>query len=243
MQQARQVCPFFQLEQRAADSPAPQGLESGWLEQQPVLPEICAQGLPSQALAWSIDEQIHLCQRFQAWIVNIESSFYGGSPQLLEQLRREYPKRYLIARDLVVDEYQILQARTAGANALMLSNALLGARRTQLYLGKIRFWEMEPVLEIHSLDDLRLAQEFKVRLVSLAPFPGYSRDWTRGDLLEVCRLLRNSRLLIYAGLDRELLEQLVHLGITAVAPGWQLWQDPDPAARLKAIEEQLTGNR
>lgn len=243
MQQARQACPFFQLEQRAVDSAVPSPLDLERLQTQLVLPELSHSGM-NTPLAWSFAQQQEICQELPAWIVNCDSSFFGGSPDGLAALRKADPQRYLIARDLVMDEYQILQARVAGANALVLSNALLGTRRAQLYTGKTRFWEMEPLLEIHQLEDVRLALELKLRLVVLADPPARipgQPAWTPEDLAEACRLLKSSRVMMYAGLDAGRLKDLAAAGVSLVTPGWQLWQSADPAAVLTSLEAPLIG--
>lgn len=234
MQQARQTCPFFQLEQQAVESPAPFGLEPARLLQQLILPEICAEGLAGP-LPWTLEQQMQLCEALPAWIVNTESSFFGSSPELLKKLRQQDPQRYLIAQDLIIDEYQILQARIAGANALILSLALLGIRRTQLYIGKIRFWEMEPLLAIHSLEDVRMVRELKAQMVLLAPLPGNSRSWSPEDLQAASQELKGHCLLIHASPE----QADVPTDVAAIAPGWQLWQQSDPAADLQALSQRM----
>lgn len=229
MQQARQACPFFQLEQRAVLSPVPRPLELSRLQQQ-VIPEL------RPAAPLSVAEQQSLAAGLPAWIVEIESSFGQSSPELLTGLRQAHQDVYLIARDLVMDEYQILQARTAGADALILSNALLGPRRTQLYAGKIRFWDMEPVLEVHCSEDIRLALELKLRLIMLAPPPGRLIAPPPELAAEAGRLLGPERLLILAAP----LAGPVPTGIGALAPGASLWAQPDPAAELARLGQLLS---
>lgn len=235
MQQARQLCPFFQLEQQAAESPSPAALPLPL----GLLPEIAVAGLDGVPLSLNVDQQLALCAGL-ACLVNVESSFCGGDADLLGRIRRADPERYLIARDFVVDEYQILQARLAGANALTLSNALLGPRRTQLYHGKLRFWEMEPVLEVHSPDDIRLAQDLKSRIVAFTPPPGGGPGWEPAALAEAAASLGDARLLICAGDDPALLSGLPASVKSALAPGLALWQSPDPGARLAALRAALS---
>lgn len=227
MQQARQSCPFFQLEQRAVDSPMPRGFETGLLPHVPlVLPELASSAQPPRVLDHA------------GWIVQAHNRG-TGSYELIAQIREAYPERYLIARDWIVDEYQILQARMAGADALTLSNALLGVRRTQVYLGKIRFWEMEPFFEAHSLDDVRLALELKVKALILAPAPGSIHGWSLNQIESASRLLGAFSLLIYRGDDAEIQNSLTDLGIQALAAAPEIWQGPEPEQQLHALAAQL----
>lgn len=228
MQQARQLCPFFQLEQHAADSPSPRPLNKNLLLKQPlVLPEL------DQL------EQTHSLQPVQnypAWVIRIDNS---PSAELLQQLRTSHPEHYLIARDWIVDEYQILQARIAGANALTLSNSLLGIRRTQVYLNKIRFWEMEPFFEAHGLEDLHLALELKVKVLILTAAPGSQQGWTTEQLESAGRLLDAFNLLIYRGSEPSILSQLSRFGISALMPEQPLTQLSAPQQQLEELRAYL----
>ncbi len=228
MQQARQLCPFFQLEQLAAASPSPHPLDKSlWLKQPLVLPEL--DQLEQNVLLEPV-------QNYPAWVIRIDQS---SSAELLQQLRASQPEQYLIARDWIVDEYQILQARIAGANALTLSNSLLGIRRTQVYLNKIRFWEMEPFFEAHCLEDLHLALELKVKVLILTAAPGSQQGWTTEQLESAGRLLDAFSLLIYRGSDPNIFAQLSRFGISALMPEQTLTQHPAPQQQLKELRAYL----
>jgi indole-3-glycerol phosphate synthase len=84
-----------------------------------------------------------------------DTMFFGGSPDDLLRAR-ELVRLPLLRKDFMVDEYQVYQARAAGADAILLiASALTGAEcrqfaRTAHELG------MEVLFEIHREEELRL---------------------------------------------------------------------------------------
>lgn len=57
----------------------------------------------------------------------VERNFHAGDYSHLEAARAACPKLFLIARDIVVDPWQLERARAAGADAVELMPELLGA--------------------------------------------------------------------------------------------------------------------
>lgn len=231
IQQVRQQCPYFQLEQQATKYLSPiLSLPQIPADKTVLIPEIAF----AQGSAWSAEQQMMAVQQLRLWQIGIHDSNYD----LFKRIRKLYPQRYLIARDLIVDEYQILQARAAGANAVTLSCGLLEPRRLSLYLNKIRFWEMDAIVEVCSLSDLECLAQHKLAGICLGSSLIPERPaWAEADILTAAPFLK-APLLIYAAqtdLDPELLQVLPRLGVQAWAPGAALWLQSDPESLIKAF--------
>lgn len=230
MQVLRRTSPFFQLEQQAARAEVPRPLPRLLPS---LLPELAPAGSDGLALPLDPLAQWACCSNTAALIVNIEACFHQSTPALLGQIRQAAPEAWLLAHDWVVDEYQILQARLAGADGLTLSPALLGPRRTQMYVNKARFWELEPVLQIHSPNDLSLARELRLRVLWLSPVPGQVQGWPLETL--PAGSLGDGVQLLWQGQDPAALRQS---GVRTLTPGLGLWREEAPAALWQRLQQQ-----
>lgn len=147
LQQARQEVSFFQMEQRALALRSASSMQPISPVALPlVLTNIMTQ--PGDALQMAPIFQTHpsgTCLQAHAEL------FLPGQ---LAHFCQSAAEQFLLLQVPLVDEYQILQAKVAGIQALAFSPRLLGARRAQLYYEKIRLWGLLAVVEIHSLQEL-----------------------------------------------------------------------------------------
>ena len=83
-----------------------------------------------------------------------DSSFFGGS---LGDLRRARPLvgLPLLRKDFIIDEYQLYQARTLGADAVLLIAASLTRRECSNLAALAHQLDMEVLLEVHKEAELR----------------------------------------------------------------------------------------
>lgn len=230
MQVLRRTSPFFQLEQQAARAEVPRPLPRLLPS---LLPELAPAGPDGLALPLAPLAQLACCPDMTALIVNIETCFHHSSPELIAQVRQAAPTAWILAHDWVVDEYQILQARLAGADGLTLSPALLGPRRTQMYVNKARFWELEPVLQIHTPEDFSLARELRLRVLWLNAVPGQAQEWSLESLPTWS--LGEEVQLLWRGQEPVALRQS---GVRVLTPALDVWRDEAPQALWQRLQQQ-----
>jgi len=82
-----------------------------------------------------------------------DSDFFGGSFTDL-QSARALVQLPLLRKDFIIDEYQLFQARTMGADAVLLIAAALKHDECRHLAQMAHALEMETLLEIHSDDEL-----------------------------------------------------------------------------------------
>ncbi|MGA4846170.1 indole-3-glycerol phosphate synthase TrpC [Streptomyces sp. G5(2025)] len=161
---------------------------------------------------------------------------FGGSPDHLVVARAavEVP---VLRKDFIVDEYQILEARALGADAVLLLVAALAPERLAELLRYIRRFGMEALVEVHD------AREVDVALAAGATVIGVNhrdlRDFTIDRTLSARLRERVGRRRVMVGESgvrgaRDARE-LERAGVDAVLVGEVLMRAGDPGATIKEL--------
>lgn len=92
----------------------------------------------------------------EAVSVLTEERHFGGS---IDDLRRvaEAVSVPVLRKDFIIDEAQILEARGAGASAVLLIVRILDGERLRALAAAVREWGMTPLIEIHDSVELEVA--------------------------------------------------------------------------------------
>jgi indole-3-glycerol phosphate synthase len=81
-----------------------------------------------------------------------DSKFFGGSTEDLEKARvNEVP---ILRKDFVIDEYQIVEARSMGADVILLIAACLDAITVKRLAAFAKSLQLEVLLELHAAEEL-----------------------------------------------------------------------------------------
>jgi anthranilate synthase / indole-3-glycerol phosphate synthase / phosphoribosylanthranilate isomerase len=67
------------------------------------------------------------------------------------------PRPAILRKDFILDKYQILEARANGADTVLLIVAVLGVSQLEDLIGYCRRWDMEPLVEVHSPQEVDIA--------------------------------------------------------------------------------------
>lgn len=85
-----------------------------------------------------------------------DEAHFGGSIEDLARVAAAVTVPVL-RKDFVIDEVQIHEARAAGASAVLLIARVLTAPQLKALAGTVRGWEMEPLIEVHTPDEMDAA--------------------------------------------------------------------------------------
>lgn len=150
----------------------------------------------------------------------------------VRSLRQQAPETLILVDDCVVDEYQVLQAREAGANGVLLHLGLLGGRRTELYQNKVRTRALTAVVVVTSGVEMEAALAMGARVLLLN-----SPDL---DLFALCaEKAPRSLHLLAAGQPTEQFAQLARWGYRGILLPAEFWQQPEAEAQLQALQTRL----
>lgn len=83
-----------------------------------------------------------------------DRDFFGGGAHDLLQARSlvEIP---LLRKEFIIDQYQIIEARALGADAILLIAAALNPTVVKSFIGFAHSLGLEVLLEVHDMDELR----------------------------------------------------------------------------------------
>lgn len=229
------------LESQAAARPRPRGfhaaLESPGLR---VIAE-CKRRSPSRGVLCAEYDPVRIARQYAeagaaAISVLTEPTFFDGSLDHLAAVR-DAVDLPLLRKDFVVDPYQLLEARAAGADAVLLIVAALDDRALRALQEEARALELDALVEVHDEQELDRALAAGATLVgvnnrnlrTLAVDVAASERLAprlRGDVLGVAE----------SGLRTH--EDLVRLraaGYRAFLVGERFMTTPDPGAALRQL--------
>ena len=143
----------------------------------------------------------------------------------------------ILRKDFIVDAYQIYEARSAGADAILLIAALLSKEEIQRYLDLAEELGMDCLVEVHSEAELKQVLQTNADIIGIN-----NRDLAtfKIDLETTLRL----RPLIPAGKivvsesgikSRVDVEKLMKEGVDAILVGESLMKSHDMSSKLREL--------
>lgn len=165
-----------------------------------------------------------------------EPAFFDGSLEHLVAVRARVTLP-LLRKDFIVEEYQLFEARAAGADAVLLIVAALEQR--QLTTLQQRAWALglATLVEAHDDDELTRAVDSGARIIGVnnRNLRTLAVDVEASDRL-AARLPRDVIGVSESGLkSREELDRLAAAGYRAFLIGERFMTDPDPAGAIRHL--------
>lgn len=96
-----------------------------------------------------------------------EQDYFNGKLEYLDRIRAEFPQARLLLKDFILEEYQLLEARTHGADAALLIVALLGEARTRELLDECRRLGLAALVEVHDEHEFEVATRGGANLIGV----------------------------------------------------------------------------
>jgi indole-3-glycerol phosphate synthase len=165
-----------------------------------------------------------------------EPSHFGGSLDDLVEARAacDLP---LLRKDFVVDAYQVLEARAAGADAVLLIVAALGGERLAELMAAASDLGMDSLVEVHDEDEVAVAVEAGAEVIGINNRDLHSLDV---DLGTTFRLLADvpagTVVVAESGItERGHVAELEDAGVDAILVGEALMRADDPATAIREL--------
>ncbi|MGH7902797.1 MAG: indole-3-glycerol phosphate synthase TrpC [Candidatus Dormibacteraceae bacterium] len=164
-----------------------------------------------------------------------ETSF-GGRPEHLAEARAASALPVL-RKDFVTDEYQVVEARAFGADAVLLIVAALGSDRLRELLAAVRRLGMEALVEVHDASEVEAALSAGARVVGVNHRDLRTFAVDTGLTAELRSMVPSPCLLVAeSGIaDAGDARRLRRAGADAVLVGEALMRSPDPATKIREL--------
>jgi len=94
-----------------------------------------------------------------------EPSFFHGDPGLVS-LVRPFVDVPILRKDFIIDERQLAETRDLGADSVLLITRILGKRLAD-FVDMAFQYSLEPLVEVHTVDEVRMALDSGTRLVGI----------------------------------------------------------------------------
>jgi indole-3-glycerol phosphate synthase len=151
--------PFPDLKEKAIDAPSTRGFgkalqSSGEIR---LIAEV-KKASPSKGVIREDFDPIKIANIYEqggAACISVltEQKYFQGKLEYLGEIRKETGIP-LLRKDFIIDEYQIFEARAAGADAILLIAACLAKQQIQDYIGIAKQLALDVLVESHTYKEL-----------------------------------------------------------------------------------------
>jgi indole-3-glycerol phosphate synthase len=163
-----------------------------------------------------------------------EPDFFWGTLEDLKQAKVAGPP--ILRKDFILDEFQVMESRAEGADALLIIVRILGDELRHL-VSSAKALGMEPLVEVYSEEDLERAAEAGATLIGVnhRDLTTFEVDPERTAKLAP-RMPEDATLVALSGVStRAEVEELEAAGAHAVLVGESLVRASDPVAKLREL--------
>jgi indole-3-glycerol phosphate synthase len=253
LDQRRQRMPIHELEELAARQPAPSSLSAALRAPGVQVIAEMKRASPSRGLIAPDAQVAHVAQAYleggaAALSVLTDTPFFQGS---LEDLRCAaqiahawHPPRPVLRKDFVLDPYQVVEARAAGADAVLLIVAACDAPTLLRLLKEVQTWEMEALVEVHDEAELTTALDAGAMIIGInnRDLRTFQVDLATTERL-VARIPADRVIVAESGIHGpQDVKRLAQVGVDAVLVGESLMVAADRKAAVEALWQwQLAG--
>jgi indole-3-glycerol phosphate synthase len=165
-----------------------------------------------------------------------EERHFGGSLDDLQRVAAALSVPVL-RKDFIIHETQILEARLAGASAVLLIARILERRQLQDLAARVREWGMTPLIEVHSAGELdaAFAAEPQVLGVNARDLDTLTMNPSRAE--EIMRHVpAGVTLVAESGVqNRQDVERLAAAGADVILVGASVARQEDPEQAVRAL--------
>ena len=96
-----------------------------------------------------------------------DKKYFGGSLEILKNVHAQGFGLPLLRKDFIFDRYQLLEARVAGASAVLLIAAMLDTRQLADLVSECQNLSLTPLVEVHDEIELANALEANAQVIGI----------------------------------------------------------------------------
>lgn len=207
----------------------------------------CKRRSPSRGVLRAAYDPVAIAQGYEragaaAISVLTEPGFFDGSLEHLAAVRKAV-NTPLLRKDFIVDAYQLLEARAAGADAILLIVAALDDRSLLALAEQATRLQLAALVEVHDRDECRRALGAGATIIGVNNRNLRTLEVDLNASRDVATMLPASVIGISeSGLKTPAdLQAMTSLGYKAFLMGERFMIEPDPGAALGTLIGSLQG--
>ena len=207
----------------------------------------CKRRSPSRGVLRVAYEPVAIAKGYEqagaaAISVLTEPGFFDGSLEHLARVR-EAVSIPLLRKDFIIDDYQLLEARAAGADAILLIVAALDDRQLLSLSKAAHDLDLAALVEVHSVEECRRAIDAGAGIIGVNNRNLRTLEVDLNASREIAGVIPKSAIGISeSGLKTPADLQLMRsLGYRAFLMGERFMIEPEPGAALAGLIESLQG--
>lgn len=239
---ARNRSPIHEIEERSLLAPPPRDFHAALLGAPPIrlIAEV-KKASPSKGIIRSDFDPVHIAQQYElagasCLSVLTDRDYFQGSLDYLTAIR-EHVSLPILRKDFVIDEYQVWEARAAGADAVLLIAECLEASRMNELYRLIRSLGMHALIELYDPNNLDAVLATGTPLLGINNRNLHNFQVDLGHTLSLKQRIPSNYLVvaesgISSRADAELLEKS---GVAAMLVGESLMRQTDIAAAVRSL--------
>ena len=165
-----------------------------------------------------------------------DEKFFQGSLSYLTDVKKSV-NLPILRKDFIIDTYQIYEARSAGADAILLIAALLSKDEIQRYLELARELDMACLVEVHSEAELRKVLQTSANIIGINNRDLATFKTDLGTTLRLRPMIPAEKIVVSeSGIkSRADVIKVIEKGIDAILVGETLMKSDDMSAKLQEL--------
>lgn len=165
-----------------------------------------------------------------------ERAFFLGDPAFIELAKSACPLPTL-RKDFIFDEYQVVESRAIGADAILLIATILEREQIECFTNTAHSLGMQTLLEIHSPEELERVSGIPCDIIGVNNRNLATMEVDIGNSIRLAPSLKDAECRISeSGISsRADVEALAEAGYDGILVGASLVTAPDPAGRIREL--------
>jgi indole-3-glycerol phosphate synthase len=232
------------LARSLATAPAPADFRAALVGDKVAVIAECKERSPSGGRLQQPYDPVGLARRYAAsgaaaLSVLTEPEFFGGSLDHLQAIRAAVDVP-LLCKDFIVDPVQLMAARAAGADAVLLIVAVLDDVRLRELLAVTRGYGMEALVEVHDEAEVERALQADAAIIGINNRDLTTMRTAKDTTARLRPLIPAGHVVVSeSGIDsRADIDALERLGVNAALVGESLLRAPDLEAKVRELSGQ-----
>jgi len=238
------------LEKIAGEAEVPRNLLDALRSKpRPAVIAECKKASPSRGLIRDPYNPVAIARAYEAGgaaavSVLTDEKYFGGSIGDLESVHSAV-RIPVLCKEFIIDEYQVIEARAAGADAVLIIAAILDAARMRELIDLVWSLRMHALVEVHDESEIERAADSNTGIIGIN---NRNLDTLEVDLRQTERLMpllpEGVLVVSESGIhSRADIEHLRTLGVGAVLVGEHLMSAEDPGVALAELVGAEGGGR